>query len=231
MDERKVYRKRITRKAVREYLADDSWSEFCPINIGKGEGKINIGAGNTFHVHENGPVINRFHQGEGMLYASWTDFKNYWQSAIERSKEPRMRHVLSGRFPYGEEFPEHVDALVDDLAQRLKIDHDVLDNSFESLKVVESKVRRMGRKKASEPAIFSGLIAYTGEVMRTYLNGRWEMLLERQTGTTWEPWIVDPDGNYCQMFIPLYDSLFQNEVISIASATGVMINRRSKRRI
>lgn len=146
---------------------------------------------------------------------------------------PKARHILRDLVPNDERFPEHVPQLVDDLAELLKIQRDRLDNSMDSLTLIERKVKRLGREKCIQPPIFAGLVAYTGEVIRKAVGGEWEMYLSKMSqmhDEHWEPWIIDPQGRSTNMFVWLYDMLTDSGIpISIGSATSVAIGTRRLR--
>ncbi len=130
---------------------------------------------------------------------------------------------------YGEDFPEHVPQLIDDLAHLLKIRRDVLDGTMDSLNAVDAALKKYGKRKSLQAPVFSALVAYSGEVMRQKVQGKWEMRFEGAYAPVWEPWIVDLQNRYCTPFIYLYEDLAEKRGSSLASSMSVALNSRRKR--
>lgn len=211
----------VTRKAIQELLKDSQWIVDEELSS-----KV---APNKVYVHPDGRLLNAFTFGNGKLYPKREEFNKLLQ-IMEENKGRGAQHILAGRFPYGEEFPQHVPQLIDDLATLLKIPRSELDGSMESLSNVEAKVKRLGRKKCLEAPIFPALVAYMGEVMRLQIRGRWDMRLAISDDKTWEPWIFDSEGRSCTPFIDLYDMLYEpSEPISIRGTAAFLITHRRVR--
>jgi hypothetical protein len=217
-------RQGLTAKTVREFLADPQWTKDEEQEI------TTLYNPDIVYRHSDGRVMMVFPAGRGCLYKTPQDFAQMVEASrqIKSEQSKGWQHILKGRIPYGEAFIQHVPELIDQLAILLKIPGDQLDNSMESLLKVEVKVKRLGRKKCVEAPIFPALVAYIGEVMRNKIpGGQWKMERSHQIAEIWEPWIVDPQGRYCNSWSALYDMLTEpSEAISIQGSTGVLINSR-----
>jgi hypothetical protein len=151
--------------------------------------------------------------GKGLRYPSRAEYIAYCTELEARPPE----HVLAGQLPQGEGFPADVPRLIDELATTFGLPRDKLDNTIESLTLVDRAVRRRGPTRCMEPDIYPLLIAYVGEVMRQRTGGEWRMKLA-QDGETWEPWIVAGQETF-NPFMVVYRELDEGGNGSIAGAT------------
>jgi hypothetical protein len=123
----------------------------------------------------------------------------------------RPQHVLEGLLPQGPHFVEAVPGLIDELAKLLKLPREALDNSRESLDVVEEALKKKGRprKRILEiPNLFAAIVAYTGEVGRIATGGHWH--LNEVAGGIWEPYVVyDENSAYVNPFLEPYKSIVE----------------------
>jgi hypothetical protein len=210
--------RRLTKKAARELLSDTAWVKDGALSSQFSEWNV--------YTHPDGRIIHlsEFDQS-GRIYPSREEFDELLK-IIEDGKALGAQHVLAGRFPYGQDFPDHVPQLVDELATLLKIPRAELDNSYASLEKVDAKVRHIGRARSLEVPIFPALLAYVGEVMRAVTNGHWEMRLDVHYKTL-EPLVVDPEGRICKPFLIVFDQLYEQHPFSIAGASLGEIYSRS----
>jgi hypothetical protein len=167
-----------------------------------------------------------FSNGRGGVYPTRAEF-DHFIAAAEEAMRRGHQHILKGRLLYGEDFIDHIADLINELANRLALDMSQMDKTFQSLVLVDAKVKRMGRKKAQEPPVFSGLVAYVGEVMRLDIQGKWVIVRVEPYGSTiWEPWIEDAQGRRCNSWSFLYDMLIQGKAMSLAGAAHIELNFR-----
>ncbi len=138
------------------------------------------------------------------------------------------QHVLRNRLPFGEQFPAHVPALIDELARLLSISREVLDLTYESVQVLSGKVEQRGRMQCISSPVFACIVAYLGEVQRNEVHGQWHMVRSPQDPETWEPWIVDPLGRSCNPWAETYRVLTDNP-LTLSSATYMPVSLRHQR--
>ncbi len=192
---------RLTLRQMRKVLQDNAWIKDEDATLARFLGASAI------YRHSDGRILEE-HPSVGGIYASEHDLNTIleWH---RQSRTQKPQHILrvDGRFPYGEDFPAHVGALVDQLADLLKIPRLELDYSWASLEKVEKKVKHRGRQKSLSLPVFPALLAYVGEVMRNDVNGEWQMRRSRQEPDVLEPWIVDSREHQYNPFLPLYDAL------------------------
>src|SRR5438105_1065002 len=114
------------------------------------------------------------------------------------------RHVLQGMIADGPGFPATVPALSAALAKMVGRSTSGLNYTLQELAELERAVRAKNPPdRRAEPDLFLPLVAYVSEVGRRELNGRWQMRLA-DDGKTWEPWVLDPEGNEFEFFTLVY---------------------------
>lgn len=133
-------------------------------------------------------------------------------------------HMLEGHFLYGEDFPQHVPALLDQIPALFKVPREALDHSWESLDLLTRKVKHLGRKRALEPQYFAPIVAYIGECIRVQVKGEWLMVQSWQHQAIWEPCVRGKDGRIHDAFFVYYEMLDNTAntpgPISLASAVS-----------
>jgi hypothetical protein len=160
------------------------------------------------YVSDQGELLLFSNTGKSVLYASRKDLMD---SLEESRKRPPPTHVLEGLLPQGPHFIEAVPALIDELAAKLGLAREALDNSLESLDLVEKtiKAKIRPRKRILEiPNLFAAIVAYTGEVGRALTGGRWQ--LNEVHGGIWEPYVLfDNDNDYLNPFFETYRNIVE----------------------
>ena len=165
-------------------------------------------AGDAF-VSDLGELLLFHNEGRSVLYESRKALQAY---LAESAKRPPSQHVLEGLLPQGPHFIEAVPGLVDELAKLLKLPREALDNTPQSLDLVEEALRKKvrPRKRILEiPHLFAAIVAYTGEVARHVTGGRWH--LNEVHGGIWEPYVMfDNDSDYVNPFLEPYKSIHES---------------------
>lgn len=157
--------------------------------------------------------------GVGTLYKSEEDLLVRKKRA-DILKKTSPKHVLSD-FPINENFPSEVDALIEKLSTILDIKYSELDKSFNSLKLIDRKLKKIDPQFIKNE-LYVALIAYTGKVLIKELSGHWEM---KKSEDVWEPWILGKDGEYFSTFIHISDAFIEGEDISTYSLVQAEISR------
>jgi hypothetical protein len=161
-------------------------------------------------VSDRGELLLVLNGRRSVLYESRAEEKAYLD---QLKKLPAPTHVLEGLLPQGPHFIEAVPALVNELAEKLGLPREALDNSLESLDVVEKaiKAKIRPRKRILEiPNLFAAIIAYTGEVGRALTGGRWQ--LNEVHGGIWEPYVLfDNDHDYLNPFFETYRNIVERK--------------------
>ena len=162
------------------------------------------------YVSDRGELLLFLHQTRSILYESR---KALVEALAESAKRPPSQHVLEGLLPQGPHFIEAVPGLVDELAKQLKLPREALDNTRESLDVVEEALRKRIRPRSrilEIPNLFAAIVAYTGEVARHVTGGHWR--LNEVHGGIWEPYIFfDNDSDYVNPFLEPYKSIVESK--------------------
>lgn len=188
----------IKKSEVKTLLAEGQWTpdpEFTDPNC-------------DAFVSDRGELLLVLNGSRSVLYASRSEEKAFLD---ELRKLPAPTHVLEGLLPQGPHFIEAIPALIDELAQKLGLPREALDNSLESLDVVEKaiKAKIRPRKRILEiPNLFAAIVAYTGEVGRVLTGGRWQ--LNEVHGGIWEPYVLFGDNNdYLNPFFETYRNIVE----------------------
>ena len=183
----------VTKSEAKALLAEGHWT------IDPEEQSTNC----TGYVSDRGELLLFLKQGRSILYASRDELKQ----KLKETKQPYSIHILEGLLPQGPHFIEAVPGLVDELAKQLRIAREALDNSFDSLALVEEALNKIRpRKRILEiPNLFPAVIAYTGEVYRHLTNGHWK--LNEVAGGIWEPYVHNEDDSdyFCPFVEPYKD--------------------------
>ncbi|MBK9258326.1 MAG: hypothetical protein IPM54_00645 [Polyangiaceae bacterium] len=163
------------------------------------------GVGDAY-VSARGELLLFSNHGRSILYESR---KAIVDALAESAKQPPPQHVLEGLLLQGPHFIEAVPGLVDELAKQLKLPREALDNTPESLDVVEEALKKRIRPRSrilEIPNLFAAIVAYTGEVARHVTGGHWH--LNEVHGGIWEPYVMyDDDSDYVNPFLEPYKSI------------------------
>jgi hypothetical protein len=187
----------IKKSEARAVLAEGVWTQDPEFSDGCGPA----------YVSDKDELLLFNNTGKSVLYASR-------QALIKRREEfsslPAPTHVLEGLLPQGPHFIEAVPALIDELAQKLGLPREALDESLDVVeKAIKAKIRP--RKRILEiPNLFAAIVAYTGEVGRALTGGRWQ--LNEVHGGIWEPYVLfDNDHDYLNPFFETYRNIVERK--------------------
>jgi len=205
---------KVSKQQVKELLQEEGWT--------KDEAFSRRSASESVYLHTDGRVLEAIVPGPGLLYIGIRQFTLELER-VEKLKSMGAQHILKGRLPYGEGFPQHVPALIDQLAVRFKIPREELDGTVESLTKIDEKIKRYGKRKTFESDLFAIILAYAGEVLRLRTNGQWLMRLDEIDNETWEPIIVGSNGNYYAFFLHIYEQFEERAGVSTRSAIEMEI--------
>ena len=147
--------------------------------------------------------------GEPTTGTLWESRASVLQSLDSSDEEPQG-HILSGRLPQGQTFPDQVQELTARLAEWIDLPVDDLDYSFESLEQIDQSVKaRFQPEERLTARIFPCLVAYLGEVVRQLVDGAWEMR-HASHADVWEPWVRSRQGREFAPFVCVYDQLIHH---------------------
>jgi hypothetical protein len=205
---------KVSKKQVKELLQEEGWT--------KDEAFSRRSASGSVYRHTDGRVLEAIVPGPGLLYAGIDQFI-LELARVEKLKSMGAQHILKGRLPYAQDFPQHVPELIDQLAVRFKIPREELNGSVDSLTKVDEKIKRYGKRKTFESDLFAMILAYAGEVLRLRIKGQWLMRLDENDNETWEPFIVGSNGNYYAFFSHIYEQFEERAGVSTRSAIEMEI--------
>jgi hypothetical protein len=159
----------------------------------------------------DGKVLKVLSDGIGHLYNSEEAWLTDWLWVESIAAGPSMSHVLDGKLPHKGDFGIVSHELAQQLPLLLKIDSAQLDNSIDSLKAIDSVIKKVGLSESFSAQLFEPLLAYIGEVAKSAApDTHWEMrkLENAPNEETWEPWLVVSQEAF-PVFIWLYDELYE----------------------
>lgn len=173
--------KRLTKKQVQEIIRTEGrlheeytkfFEESYP-NFVKRDKVYELAGDRFLYVFdENGLMI----PGKGDIYPK--DYFLRWVKRIQRIREDsqagRFSSVDHWRYysKYKADIINHVDSLVNELTDRLKIERNKLDKSYESLDLVSEECEKYGLENIFEN-LYDNVVIYVGEVIKDRVNGHW----------------------------------------------------------
>ena len=160
--------------------------------------------------------------GTGNLYDSVDD----WQTGLDELVELGNRepvHILYNQIPSQERFIKEIPSLISNLAKEFEIDPFELDKTLESLLVLDRAIISKGRNciDNSNRKILGSLIAYVGEVVKSAINGEWQ--IKQNSGSIWEPVIAAPNGKISSFCIMVFDEFYESEETSFYDIALILI--------
>jgi hypothetical protein len=84
------------------------------------------------------------------------------------------------------------------LPRLIDVEASTLDATESSIDAIDAAIDAAGSEPFLAGDVFQSLLAYVGEVVRRAIGGRWD-LLSQDDGRTWEPDIIDAQGNRCNL--------------------------------
>jgi hypothetical protein len=200
--------RRVSKKEVKEILAQPG----CKADLG-------IRAGEAVYQLSNGKMLVVFDDGKGTLW------KRDDLVAVLALSDHKGRHLLVGLIPDAKEFISRIPELIDQLGKAIGIPQTQLDFSEESLTRIDGKVfKEIGRDCFRSPDKFPLLVAYVGEFVRRKTGpfSKWVVRLSSD-GQTWEPWIIDPNGNAYNPFLHVFEDLHEDNGPQSLLATSLSL--------
>ena len=184
-----------------------------------------------FYSHPDGRVLAVPHEGDlpAMLYSDGDAIRKRAREALKLNDAGRGKHVLAGRLPGEDRFAVEVPTFVARLSTSINVPSDRLNNTVESLRFVDESLHPRGMKDIVDTPLFAQLVAYVGEVLVSFTNGRWEMTLA-DDGSTWEPLVISAKAETFSPGVIVFDALYKKRtlwtsVIGTLGAYGYGRNR------
>ena len=118
--------------------------------------------------------------------------------------------------------------MISNLARELKLDPFELNKTIDSLLVVDRAVNKENRQAYidnSNKRILGSLIAYIGEIVKTAINGEWQ--IKQSSAAAWEPVIIAPNGKISSFCIMVFDDLYEAEESSFYDIALMLIEAQN----
>lgn len=116
------------------------------------------------------------------------------------------KHLLHDYQDKIKQLPESIETEKDFLARFLLLEHDILDYTFDSLKKIDGRLKKVPQETYFD-ILFPSLLAYMGETIRREKNGEW--VFKTNQGII-EPFIKLPSGKYINVFLDLYKDAYED---------------------
>jgi hypothetical protein len=125
--------------------------------------------------------------------------------AIAKADSNVRKHLLHDYQDKIKQLPESIEAEKDFLAKFLLMEPDILDFTFNSLKQIDRKLKKVSQTIFFD-ILFPSLVAYMGETIRRERNGNWVFKSNREII---EPYINLPSGKSINIFLDLYKDAYE----------------------
>lgn len=214
-EENAIQRIRLSRKQLKEMIAKEK---------GVLEPLFSKKYLNDTYMLPNGQVVVDF-DTHGLLYSSFTDLKNWIRQLRKMQDEELPSHILKNRLLYGEEFLLHVPGLLEIVVDVFKLKDST--PTIDQLKIIDQQL--MEKRTEITPAVFSGLVAYAGEIIKKSLNNaEWAIVTSAFDTAVCEPFVIEGETTY-NPFFPVYRELFEQypetNRLSLADAVHIEMKR------
>jgi hypothetical protein len=223
---RKISLQRLNKRQVNAYLEDNSCSLDPLLNSRTPNNLLSV-FDKTYQC-DNGKILAVGKDGRGNLYDSVNDWQVELDELIDLGKREPV-HILYNQIPNQERFIEEIPFLISSLAKELEIDPSELDQTLESLLILDQAIATKSRQNYidnSNRRILGSLIAYIGEVVRVAINGSWQ--IKQNSGSGWEPVVIATNGKISSFCIMVFDELYEAKESSFYDITSMLIEAHQK---
>lgn len=181
---------------------------------------------NKTYILNNSNVIVYF-DTHGYLYDSLAMLRD-WISNLNKGRDIiGPFHILKDKLLYGNEFENHVCELVDTIVHIFNLEGK--EPSLDQLQIIDLEIKKRYPEIISNKYLFSGLVAYVGEVFIKELHsGKWQVINVKTNDSIWEPYIFSNGKRYNPFFpvyIELYEELPETNKIEIYTRVVIELNK------
>ncbi len=164
------------------------------------------------------------HEGGGALYQSIKDLQDLMTFLNKNSKI----HPLAEGIPYGLYYLTHIDTIIGEFSQKIKIEPSKLDKTIESLKLVDESLKELKIDEFQlEKEYLVYLMTYCGEVIRNKVGGVWtlnEFTVENKL--IYEPVIrVQENKDYSPLWSVYQEIMERPTTFSLVTAVEAEIDK------
>jgi len=158
------------------------------------------------YVLDDGGALLVLPDGTGRHWTTYSEMLEVYRAGEEAAKDGN--DSFADLFPSGKDFVDQVPQLVTVLPRLIDVEASTLDATESSIDAIDAAIDAAGSERFLDGDVFQSLVAYVGEVVRRAIGGRWE-LLSQDDGRTWEPDIIDPHGNRCNL-LRMYKEILEH---------------------
>ena len=149
---------------------------------------------NDTYSLSDGQVLVNF-ETHAYLYNSLDDLKIWIGILDKKAQESTPTHILKNRLLYNKDFLSHIPELVAYTATFFKLKK--ATPSIEQLKIIDSVINDSHNNFSFDEKIFSGLVAYVGEIVREKSSGsKWQLIPNNHDKDVWEPYVIGETKRY-----------------------------------
>lgn len=167
---------------------------------------------------KNGKIIQTYKDNKsGMQFESLEDFNRY-SDFIALQNPFSLPGPVCGLNPYGQNFPDHVDELIQILPELINIPASKLDYTVYSMPRLDKYLYQNLIEHEFIYKIFMPLLAYIGQTWIRLNGGNWIMSYDKKFDT-WTPDLLDEDGKPKKMAkqLDLVLSPWEEETLPLAT--------------
>jgi hypothetical protein len=153
------------------------------------------------YVLDDGGAVLVFPDRTGRHFASFNDMREEHRAMEERARKERAEtdnDMLTDLLSLRSDFVVQLPQLMAALPRLIDVEASTLDATESSIDAIDAAIDAAGSEPFLAGDVFQSLLAYVGEVVRRAIGGRWD-LLSQDDGRTWEPDIIDAQGNRCNL--------------------------------
>jgi hypothetical protein len=148
------------------------------------------------YVLDDGGALLVLPDGTGRHWTTYSEMLEVYRAGEEEAKHGD--DSFADLPPSGKNFVDQVPQLVTSLPRLIDVEASTLDATESSIDAIDAAIDAAGSEPFLAGDVFQSLLAYVGEVVRRAIGGRWD-LLSQDDGRTWEPDIIDAQGNRCNL--------------------------------
>lgn len=223
--DRKISLQRFSKQQVRTYVQENSCLLDSSLNYQTPNNLLFV-FDKTYRC-ANGKILAVSKNGTGNLYGSIDDWQAELIELVDLGKREPV-HFLYNQIPSQERFIAEIPLLISNLAIELKLDPFEFNKTIDSLLVVDRVVNKENRQAYidnSNKRILGSLIAYIGEIVKTAINGEWQ--IKQSSTAAWEPVIIAPNGKISSLCVMVFDDLYEAEESSFYDISLMLIEAQN----
>ncbi len=215
---------RLNKRQVRTYIQENNCLIDLSLNSQTPHSLLFVF--DTTYKCDDDKVLAVSKDNTGNLYDCVNDWQTELNGLIELNSLAPV-HILYSQIPRRDRFTQEVPHLISRLAQELKINLAELDQTLDSLLIIDQAIQSKNRQDCnSNKQLLGLLISYIGEVIKAAINGEW--LIKQDNEPEWEPVIIASTGKITSFCILVFDELHEAKEISFYDLVSMLVESHNQ---